>query len=308
MKLSDLYLYKVAISNRQTTGTRLATITINKTDYDLYYTNTTYSAGSGLKLVGTVFSLDLTKELITSTLGYTPPTSSGSIVTISNRQTSGTRLATINIDGTPYDLYYTDLNTTYTAGTGLTLNNNEFSLNLTSSLIISALGYTPANVSNVGTSVSVVCSQTAGTNTATITVDGTPYNIYYTDTTYSAGGGLSLSGTTFSLPTTGIAIGGYGPTENTTISNGGSFSVPYYTVDSYGRLTASVTRTLTLSSISSGSTVSISNRQTTGTRLATLTINGTAYDLYYTDTVPSATADIETSSAITAFRTAVGLS
>lgn len=37
-------------------------------------TNTTYSAGSGLSLSGTTFSLALTKALVTTALGYTPPT------------------------------------------------------------------------------------------------------------------------------------------------------------------------------------------------------------------------------------------
>jgi hypothetical protein len=36
--------------------------------------NTKYSAGSGLSLSGTTFSLALTKNLITTALGYTPPT------------------------------------------------------------------------------------------------------------------------------------------------------------------------------------------------------------------------------------------
>lgn len=37
--------------------------------------NTTYSAGTGLSLSGTTFSLALTKALVTTALGYTPPTS-----------------------------------------------------------------------------------------------------------------------------------------------------------------------------------------------------------------------------------------
>ena len=37
-------------------------------------TNTTYSAGTGLSLSGTTFSLALTKALVTDALGYTPPT------------------------------------------------------------------------------------------------------------------------------------------------------------------------------------------------------------------------------------------
>lgn len=37
--------------------------------------NTTYNAGSGLSLSGTTFSLALTKAMVTTALGYTPPTS-----------------------------------------------------------------------------------------------------------------------------------------------------------------------------------------------------------------------------------------
>lgn len=36
--------------------------------------NTTYTAGTGLSLSGTTFSLALTKALVTTALGYTPPT------------------------------------------------------------------------------------------------------------------------------------------------------------------------------------------------------------------------------------------
>lgn len=54
----------------------------------VYYkdTNTTYSAGSGLSLSGTTFSLALTKDLVTTALGYTPPTTN---TTYSNFVKSG---------------------------------------------------------------------------------------------------------------------------------------------------------------------------------------------------------------------------
>lgn len=58
--------------------------------------NTTYSAGTGLSLSNTTFSLALTKKLVTDALGYTPPT--------------------------------TDTNTTYSAGTGLSLSSTTFSV------------------------------------------------------------------------------------------------------------------------------------------------------------------------------------
>lgn len=58
--------------------------------------NTTYSAGTGLSLSNTTFSLALTKKLVTDALGYTPPTK--------------------------------DTNTTYSAGTGLSLSSTTFSV------------------------------------------------------------------------------------------------------------------------------------------------------------------------------------
>jgi len=51
-------------------------------------TNTTYSAGTGLSLSGTTFSLALTKALVTDALGYTPPT------TDTNTDTKVTQTAT----------------------------------------------------------------------------------------------------------------------------------------------------------------------------------------------------------------------
>ena len=53
------------------TATRYDGTTFTFTQQD---NNTTYSAGSGLSLSGTTFSLALTKNLVTTALGYTPPT------------------------------------------------------------------------------------------------------------------------------------------------------------------------------------------------------------------------------------------
>ena len=82
----------------------------------------------------------------------------------------------------------------------------------------------------------------------------------------------------------GLTTGTYGPQANATPAAGGTFTVPSLTVDSFGRVTSAANRTVTIPSNLGGSVVSISNRQTSGTRLATLTIDGTGYDLYYTDT------------------------
>lgn len=87
----------------------------------------------------------------------------------------------------------------------------------------------------------------AGSNDRYLRCDGTwvtPPNTN-TDTKYHAGAGLSLSGTTFSLASSGATSGSYGPSANVYGSNGATISVPQITVDSYGRVTSIVNRTYT---------------------------------------------------------------
>ena len=87
------------------------------------------------------------------------------------------------------------------------------------------------------------------------------------NTTYSAGTGLSLSSTTFSLATSGATAGSYGPSADASPGHSGTFSVPYVTVDTYGRVTGISTKTITLPASGNTDTkVSISNTNpTTGT-------------------------------------------
>ena len=66
-----------------------------------------------------------------------------------------------------------------------------------------------------------------------------------TNTTYSAGTGLSLSSNKFSLATV-VTAGNAGPTANASPAFGGSFTVPYITYDAYGRITGRTNRTITL--------------------------------------------------------------
>lgn len=65
-----------------------------------------------------------------------------------------------------------------------------------------------------------------------------------TNTTYSAGTGLSLSSTTFSLAS-GVATAGTAGTSSAT--SGSTLAVPYVTVDTYGRVTGYGTHTHTIS-------------------------------------------------------------
>ncbi len=87
----------------------------------------------------------------------------------------------------------------------------------------------------------------AGANDRYLRCDGTwatPPNTN-TDTQYHAGTGLTLSGTTFSLSSSGVTSGSYGPSANVNGTNGTTISVPQITVDSYGRVTSIVNRTYT---------------------------------------------------------------
>lgn len=70
----------------------------------------TASALGGVKIGSNITrandgTISLSRDNVIAALGYTPPTSSGSSVSISNRLTAGTRIATLTISGTNYDLY-----------------------------------------------------------------------------------------------------------------------------------------------------------------------------------------------------------
>ena len=66
--------------------------------------------------------------------------------------------------------------------------------------------------------------------------------------TYSAGTGLTLSGNEFSLATSGVEAGSYGPATSISPAAGTAFSVPYVTVDAMGRVTGIVSQNVTLPS------------------------------------------------------------
>lgn len=75
-----------------------------------------------------------------------------------------------------------------------------------------------------------------------------PTDAKFTDTTYTASGGLSLSGTTFSIANSGVTADTYGPTANVSGSWGTSFTVPSVVVNTKGQVTSAVDRTVTMPS------------------------------------------------------------
>ena len=101
--------------------------------------------------------------------------------------------------------------------------------------------------SSASGSSGLVPAPAAGASNRYLRSDGTwqvPPNTD-TNTTYSAGTGLRLSGTTFSLATSGVTAGSYGPTANVSGTNGTTINIPQIKVDAYGRVTSVTNRVLT---------------------------------------------------------------
>ena len=75
-----------------------------------------------------------------------------------------------------------------------------------------------------------------------------PEGAKFTDTTYTAGTGLSLNGTSFSISNSGVTAGSYGPSQDSSVGFGDSIDVPYISVNSRGQITSADSRSITLPS------------------------------------------------------------
>lgn len=75
-----------------------------------------------------------------------------------------------------------------------------------------------------------------------------PEGAKFTDTTYTAGAGLSLNGTSFSISNSGVTAGSYGPSQDSRVGFGDSIDVPYISVNSRGQITSADSRSITLPS------------------------------------------------------------
>lgn len=75
-----------------------------------------------------------------------------------------------------------------------------------------------------------------------------PEGAKFTDTTYTAGTGLSLNGTSFSISNSGVTAGSYGPSQDSSVGFGDSIDVPYISVNSGGQITSADSRSITLPS------------------------------------------------------------
>jgi len=218
----DQTVVLTAGSNVTITGT-YPSFTIASTD-----TNTTYTASTGLSLTGTAFSID------------------SSVVTLSGTQvlTNKTINASQLVDASVTNAKLANSSVTVTAGTGM---SGGGAVSLGSSITLTNAGVT-SNVAGTGISVSgatgavtitnsdrgssqnifknvAVSGQTtvvadgnddtltfAGSGATTITTDATTDTITISsvNTTYSAGTGITLTGTTFSNAGVTSAVAGTG--------------------------------------------------------------------------------------------------
>ena len=229
--------------------------------------NTQYTAGSGLALSGTTFSnsspdrtVSLTGSGATSVSGTYPNftiTSTNSNTQRSDEEirdlaagilTAGTNVSiSVNDAANTATISSTDTNTQYTAGSGLSLSGTTFSnsapdqtVALTAGSNISVSGtYPNFSISSTNTNTQRTDEEirdvaasiiTAGTNVSVVkndAADTVTINSTDTNTQYSAGSGLSLSGTTFTNSS---------PDRTVTLTGGGTTSVsgsyPDFTITS----------------------------------------------------------------------------
>ena len=160
----------------------------------------------------------------------------------------------LNTSGQAYvNVPWTDTNTTYSGSSPITVSGTTIS---------HANSGVTANTYGPSSSVS-----SGNFNCPQITVNATGHvtsvtNRSITLPSYSGTSPISVSGTSISHATSGVSATSYGPSSNSSPSHGGSFSVPYFTVNSYGHITSAATRTITLPSSSGGLSIST----TAGTR------------------------------------------
>lgn len=136
----------------------------------------------------------------------------------------------------PSDAKFTDTNTTYSAGSNITLTGTVFSL--TKANVTGALGYTPPTTNTTYSDMTGATASAAGTHglvpapakgkqTSFLRGDGTW--VVPTNTTYSAGDNVTLTGTVFSLTKANVTGAlGYTPTTGSIVSSTVTPVLAYY--------------------------------------------------------------------------------
>ena len=249
---------KVTVPYATNSGTVNGKTVESNVPADAVFTDTTYSAGTGISLSGTTINHSNATTAGTAkgddsktlTFGgtFTVPsvtydaqghvTSSGATtMTMPANPNSDTKVkqtdTTTNAD---YELLFTQ-----NASTATATEEARKSTKLKFNPSTGNLQTTQINGVTVGSSPKFTdTTYSAGTNVA---INGT--TISATDTTYSAGTGLALNGTTFNHSnsvTAGTAKGD----DSKTLTFGGTFTIPSVTYDAQGHVTTTGTTTMTM--------------------------------------------------------------
>ena len=223
---------------------------------DADFTNTTYSAGTGLSLSGTTINH---ADSITASTAGTSAATSGSTVTIpyvtynASGHITNAGVHTHTIEGfvTSGDLTaYAKTSELASVASSGSYNDLEDKPTIpdVSTLQPSNTAVKHTENTAVGNTITPVYVASNGTATAlSYTIaKSVPSDADFSNTTYSAGTGLSLSGTTINH-TDSITAGTVG---TSTASSGSTLTVPYVTYNASGHITATGTRTHTVSGIS----------------------------------------------------------
>lgn len=196
-------------------------------------------------------------------------TASADAVSFSRSLTSGTKVGTITINGTGTDLYApTNTDTHWTTGLKVGASNTATANAAASNgnVYLNVLDNSTVRDSHkiVGSGATSVTSDANGV----ITISSTDNN-----TTYSAGAGLTLSGTQFKHSNSVTAATAAGDASKT-LTFGGTFTIPTITYDAQGHITSKGTTTMTMpanpntdthwtTGITAGETGTTSNSATT---------------------------------------------
>ena len=185
-----------AISTGYLAANRVYEFVYDGTDYELIgdiNTNTTYS-------VATTSANGLMSSAMVTKLNGIADNADN--VTFTQTLTSGTKIGSISINGTSTDIYcQTNTNTTYTAGTGLSLSSNKFSLNESTTDALGGIKIAKDN------SLYTVATNTSPTISANVTTPGKYYGVEI-DSTGKAFVYVPWSNTTYAAMTASEATTG----------------------------------------------------------------------------------------------------
>ena len=271
--------------------------------------NTTYTFASGTNEFtvtpkgGTAQTVTVTPS-ITNNVTYTGTWTAGQVASLDSTtgkvKASGYTIAS----NVPANAKFTD--TTYEAAS--TSANG-----LMTSAMVSKLN----GIQESADAVSFTRSLTSGTKIGTITINGAGTDIYCNNnTTYSAGTGITLDGTTINHTNAVTAKTAYGSTATSASAAGGTIKLTDVKYDAQGHITGSTDRTITLSqdhtktSIAAGTagTSSDTTGKTISIPYVTMNANGhvTAYGTH-THTITGFLESEQYKGTVTSVATGVGL-